>query len=96
MTVFSGIVAFLCIWWTALFVVLPWGNNPEPGEAQAENEFFGKSAPANPRIKKKFIATTLLSIVIWLIVYALIVGNATSFREIAENLARQDVSQSHP
>lgn len=90
MTFFSGFVTFMCIWWTAIFMVLPWGNNPEPGEAQAANEFFGKSAPANPRIKQKFMVTTVLSIVIWLIVYALVESDVISFREIAASLARQD------
>lgn len=71
-------------------MVLPWGNNPEPGDGQAKNEFFGKSAPANPRIKQKFIITTVLSIVIWLIVFALVESDVISFREIAADLARQD------
>lgn len=90
MTVFSGIVTFLCIWWTAIFMVLPWGNAPEVGKEQAPNEFFGKSAPANPRIKQKFIITSVLSIGIWLVVYALVESDVISFREIAEEFARQD------
>ncbi|HRQ60201.1 MAG TPA: DUF1467 family protein [Alphaproteobacteria bacterium] len=90
MTFFSGLVVFLCIWWTAIFMVLPWGNDPEPGREQAPNEFFGKSAPANPRIKQKFIITTVVSIVIWLVVFALVESEVISFREIAEQLAIQD------
>lgn len=90
MTFFSGLVVFLCIWWTAIFTVLPWGNAPEPGVEQAPNEFFGKSAPANPRIKQKFIITTVLSVVIWLVVYALVESEIVNFREIAEQFARQD------
>lgn len=90
MTFFSGLVVFLCIWWTAIFMVLPWGNNPEPGAAQAPNEFFGKSAPANPRIKQKFIITSVVSIVIWLIVFAAVESEVINFREIAEQLAIQD------
>jgi predicted secreted protein len=93
MTIFSGIVTFVCIWWTAIFMVLPWGNDPEPGADQAENEFFGKSAPANPRIRKKFMVTTVLSIGIWLAVFALVESNVISFRDIAEGLARQDEIQ---
>lgn len=86
MSVFSGIVTFLCIWWTAIFMVLPWGNAPTNGHEQ----FFGKSAPANPRIKQKFMITSVLSIGIWLVVYALVESDVISFREIAESFARQD------
>lgn len=96
MNIFSGIVTFVCIWWTAIFLVLPWGNDPEPGADQARNEFFGKSAPANPRIKKKFIVTTVLSIGIWLIVFALIESDLISFRALGEALARQDHMQRGP
>lgn len=90
MTFFSGLVTFLCIWWTSIFMVLPWGNDPEPGRELAANEFFGKSAPANPRIKQKFMITTVLSIVIWLAVFALVESDVISFRDIAASLARQD------
>lgn len=58
MTWVSGIVTFSIIWWTVLFMVLPFGvqtsSSPEKGHAD--------SAPVNPQIKKKFLITTLISI----------------------------------
>ena len=36
MTVFTGIVVFLLVWWTVLFCVLPIGTRPDPdGDIEA-------------------------------------------------------------
>lgn len=82
----SGLVVFLLIWWTALFCVLPWGNaapdTPETGMAA--------SAPKNPRLKQKFIATTILSAVLWLVVFAVIEWAPISFSEAAREMSAQD------
>ena len=82
----SGIVVFLMIWWTALFAVLPWGiRHDEP--TQTGNV---ASAPDKPKILKKFIATTLISAVIWLVIYGLITSNVISFYDMAAELDAQD------
>ena len=64
----SGIVVFSIIWWTVLFVVLPFGvrvsDNPEKGHAS--------SAPLHPHIGKKFLITTGLSIVLFFVAWYLI------------------------
>ena len=77
----SGIVVFFMIWWTALFMILPWGVRQQSGGVGQGI----KGAPENPMMKQKFLATTLLSIVLWLIVFVLIEIDIISFR----NLARQ-------
>lgn len=63
MTLVSGIVVFSIIWWTVLFMVLPFGvktsNHPEVGHAD--------SAPLNPQIGRKFLITTFISIVLFFI-----------------------------
>lgn len=86
MGIVSGIVVYILVWWTLLFCVLPWGNSPEedPDVANA------KSAPANPRILKKFLITTLLSCVLWLIIYGLIESDVISFKEMAHKLAQEE------
>ncbi|WP_032113672.1 DUF1467 family protein [Candidatus Paracaedibacter symbiosus] len=61
MTLVSSIVAFSIIWWTVLFMVLPFGvkieKQPRVGHAE--------SAPAKPRIGLKFCVTTLISIILF-------------------------------
>jgi predicted secreted protein len=74
----TGVAIYFVIWWTVLFAVLPWGShapdNPEPGMAE--------SAPARPRLLLKFLVTSAVSGVIWLIIYAVIVSGVISFRDI--------------
>lgn len=86
MDVFTGIILFLLIWWTALFAVLPWGINmsnisPEEGI---------QAAPQNPRLKRKFLITTIVSVILWLVVYLLIKMDIIDFRELAGQMAAMD------
>lgn len=86
MNIFTSVIVFLLIFWTALFAVLPWGNKaadkPEVGMAG--------SAPANPRIKQKFLITLGISIVIWLIISALIHFEVIDFYEISREMVKED------
>ncbi len=83
---FTGIIVYLLIWWTALFTVLPWGV--ERSNVCVEEGI--KAAPKNPKMKKKLIATTILSAVLWIVVYALIEADIIDFRELAKTMAEQD------
>lgn len=86
MDLFSGIVAFFLIWWTALFTVLPfWVRTPEKPQ---EGHMTG--APENPHLKRKFIATTIVSAVIWLIIFGLGEARIIDFRSIAAQMAQED------
>jgi len=86
MSVFTGIVVFLLIFWTLLFAVLPWGNRA--AETPENGEFGG--APINPRIKKKFLITFLLSAVIWTIISILIHIEVIDFYEISRQMIAED------
>lgn len=86
MDAFTGFIAFLMIWWTSLFAVLPWGNRA----AEKPEEGHATSAPANPRIKMKFLVTTGISIVLWLILYILIELQIVDFFNIAEDMMIED------
>ena len=76
MSVVSGVVVFVILWWTVLFAVLPWRAapvaNPELGHAP--------SAPARPRLAWKALWTTIITSVLWVIVYAIVVSDLFSFR----------------
>lgn len=76
MSIFTGILVFVMIWWVVLFAVLPWGirvpDEQEPGHAT--------SAPSNPRLLRKALITTAISVVLWAIAYTLIESDLISFR----------------
>jgi predicted secreted protein len=74
---FNGCVLFVLIWWTTLFAVLPLGTSPvaEPDQATG-----WRGAPAQPRLGRKLLLTTLISLVIWLICAGIIDSGWISFR----------------
>jgi predicted secreted protein len=74
---FTGVVLYVLIWWTVLFAVLPFGTRPV---ADADTTTGWRGAPAQPRMLRKVIATTLVAAVVWAICYALIASDWLSFR----------------
>jgi predicted secreted protein len=72
----AGIFTYVIIWWAVLFAVLPWGvrrpDSPEPGH--------DPGAPERPMLLKKAIATSLISVVVWLAVYFLVTTDYVRFR----------------
>ena len=75
----TGVIVFLLIWWTALFAVLPFGH---------QRDETGK--PVVACIGRKFLWTSLVSVVLWCIVFVLIASDIISFREIALEMIAQD------
>ena len=74
----SGVAVYVCLWWVVLFALLPVGVRPserwEPGH--------DAGAPANPRLPLKLAATTAISGVLWLAVWAVIQSGMFSFRDL--------------
>ena len=77
MNPFSGAALFLMIWWTALFAVLPIGTRPN---ADPDAATGWRGAPERPRMGRKVLITTAVSIVIWVACYIVITGPWLSFR----------------
>ncbi|MBI3420398.1 MAG: DUF1467 family protein [Proteobacteria bacterium] len=77
----ASIVVFLLIWWTVLFAVLPFGvRHPE-----AQETGMMPGAPLKPDFKKIILRTTLVSIIIWLLIFALAESNLISFHQMAKS-----------
>ena len=74
---FNGFVLYVLIWWTVLFAVLPLGTSPvvEPDQATG-----WRGAPARPRIARKLVITTLVSLAIWGFCALIISSGWISFR----------------
>lgn len=87
MSWFSGVVLYLCIWWTVIFCTLPlWIERDDSGDPKE----VGPGAPKNPNIKKKFILTTIISAAIWIIVFLLIQMKLIDFYAIANAMMQED------
>lgn len=68
----TAFAIYLTLWWTVLFAVLPLGNKTYHEEGIKVTDGGDPGAPVNPNLKKKFITTTWVSAVAWLILMAVI------------------------
>ncbi len=85
MTIISGIVVFVIVWWTVIFCVLPMGMSSTQEKAD-EGEYIAPGAPKFVNMKKKFILTTVISIFVWVVIYILIKVEVVNFRELSDAL----------
>ncbi|MCA3710612.1 MAG: DUF1467 family protein [Phenylobacterium sp.] len=72
MSLFTGIAIYLTLWWTVLFGVLPLGSQSH-AEAGTKPPGGGDPAsPVNPRLKEKFLLTTVISAVLFVLLFLVI------------------------
>ena len=82
MSLFTGIAIYLTLWWTVLFAVLPLGSQSH-AEAGIKPPAGGDPAsPVNPRLKEKFLLTTVISAVIFAIFFLLFYFEVISFSPV--------------
>ena len=78
----TGIFVYIVVWWVVLFAVLPWGvrvpDNPEPGMAS--------SAPVEPHMLRKVVATSIVALVVWLVIYAIAQSGLVSFQDMIKDM----------
>ena len=81
MGITGSIVVYVIIWWIIFFSVLPVG-------IQSKKEFFKEKiagedpgAPINPKIGKKFLITTIIASIIFIVIYYLVKLNFLNIRE---------------
>jgi predicted secreted protein len=84
----SGVVVFIMIWWTVLFMVLPWGNRP-PEEDVVEGQSM--SAPSLPRLKLKFMITTGIAVLLWFVIAYMIESKLISFHDMARSMSSTEI-----
>ncbi len=74
---FNALVLFVIIWWTVLFAVLPLGTTPI---AAPDRTSGWRGAPAQPRLVRKLVTTTIVSLLLWALCAAVITSGWLSFR----------------
>lgn len=77
MSLFTGTMVYIIVWWLVLLAVLPFGNRApdtaEPGHVE--------SAPERPRLWIKAAVTTVVATLIWGVIYWIISADIISFRD---------------
>ncbi len=71
MAPFSAFVLFAVFWFMTLFIILPLRLTTQ-GEAGTTVKGTLESAPENPQLKRRFLLTTVVALVLWGIAVAII------------------------
>ena len=74
----TGLAIYFVLWWLVLFAVLPFGTRPV---AEPDSQTGWRGAPAKPQLAKKALATTLVTAIIWGLLYVAITSEFLSFRD---------------
>ncbi|OHB28050.1 MAG: hypothetical protein A2790_11535 [Phenylobacterium sp. RIFCSPHIGHO2_01_FULL_69_31] len=69
---FTSVAIFLTIWWTVLFAVLPLGVTSHAEAGIDKGDGGDPGAPVDPKLKKKFLTTTVVAVVLFAIVWLVI------------------------
>ena len=64
----KGFLVYMIIWWIVIFTILPIGIKKQDEVMKGHAE----GAPKNPLILKKFIITSIIAFIIWLVVFYII------------------------
>lgn len=68
----TSIAVYLTIWWTVLFVILPLGMQSHHEAGIDPGDGGDPGAPVDPKLKKKFLTTSWVSAVVFVVLYLLI------------------------
>lgn len=82
MDIVSGIAVYFMLWWLVIFAVLPWGVTRQQNGAPGTDA----GAPQFHNMKKKMIATSIITLVLWSGVYYLVQSDVISFRQMASEM----------
>jgi predicted secreted protein len=66
----TSIAIYLTIWWTVLFAVLPLGTVTHAEAGIDKGDGGDPGAPVDPKLKRKFITTTWVSAIVFLVIWA--------------------------
>ena len=76
----GAIIVYICIWWIVFFSVLPIGIKSQSIEFKDDFRGNDPGAPKNPRIGKKFLITTLITSIIFAVIYYLSINDYLNLR----------------
>ena len=81
MSITGSIIVYVMIWWIKFFSVLPVGIQSNKEVFKEKIEGMDPGAPKNPNIAKKFLLTTLITSLIFAVIYYLVEIDLLNLRE---------------
>ena len=84
MGITGSIIVYTLIWWMIFFSVLPVGIQSNKEKFRERVEGIDPGAPNNPKIGKKFLITTIITSIIFIVIYYLVSFNLLNLREFLQ------------
>ena len=81
MGITGSIIVYVLIWWMIFFSILPVGIQSKKEQFKERIDGIDPGAPNNPKIGKKFLITTIITSVIFIVIYYLVRFNLINLRE---------------
>ncbi len=72
MGITGSIIVYVMIWWVVFFSVLPFGIKSNKETFKNSIEGVDPGAPKNPEIAKKFFITTIITSILFIMIYYLV------------------------
>ena len=80
MGVTGAIIIYISIWWIVFFSILPIGIKSQNIKFKDRMQGNDAGAPKNPEIAKKFLITTLITSIIFAVIYYLSINDYLNLR----------------
>ena len=84
MGITGSIIVYVLIWWIIFFSVLPLGIQSNKEKFRERIEGIDPGAPNNPKIAKKFLITTIITSIIFIVIYYLVRIDLLNLREFLQ------------
>ena len=80
MSITGSLIVYISILWIVFFSVLPIGIKSQNAKFTDDLHGNDRGAPKNPKIGKKFLITTLITSVIFIVIYYMVSQNYLNLR----------------
>ncbi len=84
MGITGSIIVYVMIWWIIFFSVLPIGIKSKKEVFKEKIGGIDPGAPKNPKIGKKFLVTTIITTIIFSVIYYLVNIDLLNLRKFLE------------
>ena len=84
MGITGSIIIYVMIWWVVFFSVLPMGIQSKKEIFKDRIEGFDPGAPNNPKIGKKFMVTTIITSLLFIMIYYLVNNDFLNLRNFLQ------------
>ena len=81
MGITGSIIVYVLIWWMIFFSVLQVGIQSKKEKFKERIDGIDPGAPNNPKIGKKFLITTIITSIIFIVIYYLVEFDLLNLRE---------------